>query len=330
MEFDRKGLEGGLEIYTTVESGRAYLECKVYFRKAVAEELLEEAQTEKMFLEFRMWDRENRLVFSGNQTLGQEEPMKGLLLHPHLWQGTEDPYLYRMQVSVMAKRGMAVDRIETVVAFRSFREHPRKGWFLNDSPFQVRAVAYEIPPRCMAEGISGRDAREVRIRRDLELIGEMGANTIYPVKGELDREFCGICDELGLVVWCFAEADAGEGQADIPAFYGTEEGLLTLRGRALTERYYFYKACWSKEPFVYINAESLRYRKNGSACVTVYSNQKKVALYVEGVLFEFQTEGPDFLFEEIPVKRLPLMLTAEAGECSMSVTAMPLHRNFTE
>lgn len=324
MEFDRKGPEGGLEIYTTVENGKALLECKVYLRKGVAEELLEDVaapleQCNETYLDIRMWDREDRLVFCCCHPLWQEELAKGLILHPHLWQGAEEPYLYRVRVSLMENKAYAVDVIETTLALRTFREIPRKGWFLNDRPFSIRAVAYVIPASVVLSCILDRNERGMRIRQDLELIRRMGANTVCPVGGEIDREFCRICDELGLLMWWIEEAD-------IPQFYGTPDSLLTFRGRFLTDRYYYYKACWSKEPFVYISTESLVLQQNGNARVTVYSNQKKVALYVEGALFEFKAEGPDFLFEEIPVKRLPLMLTAEAGECSMSVTAW----RFTE
>lgn len=34
--------------------------------------------------------------------------------------------------------------------------------------------------------------------------------------------------------------------------------------------------------------------------MTVYSNQRKVALYVDGVLFEFGTNGPEFHFRGYP------------------------------
>lgn len=149
----------------------------------------------------------------------------------------------------------------------------------------------------------------------------------------MDREFCRLCDEAGLLLWWRDEGRDAESQTvkgkpgqsfgKIPRFYGTADSLLTWGERSFSDRYYFYKACWSREPFVYISMASLSLQKNGNAQVTVYSNQKKVALYVDGILFEFRMDGPDFLFQEIPVKRLPLLLTAEAGTCSMSLTAYP-------
>ena len=57
------------------------------------------------------------------------------------------------------------------------------------------------------------------------------------------------------------------------------------------------------------------------------SNQKKVVLYVEGVLFLFQSAAsgdPEFIFEDIPVAKLPLHLAAEAGNLSISLTVTKL------
>lgn len=50
---------------------------------------------------------------------------------------------------------------------------------------------------------------------------------------------------------------------------------------------------------------------------------EKVVLYVDGVLFLFQSAAsgdPEFIFEDIPVAKLPLHLAVEAGNLSISLT----------
>lgn len=336
MEFDRKEPEGGLEIYSTIASGKAFLEFKIHLYKADNIPLV---RAKEGYLDIQIWDQEERMVFCCRYPLWQEELARGVILHPHLWQGTEDPYLYRIRVSLMEREDYAVDVLESTFALCTVREISGKGWFLNDRPFQVRPVAYMIPTSASLFCMLNENARKECIRQDLERMLKMGANTVCPIGGNVDREFFQLCDAAGLLLW-WCDKDWCESrenqstksqklpqnlinQKDIPRFYGTEDSLLTLHGRSFTDSYYYYKACWSKEPFVYISAQSLTFQRNGNVQVMVYSNQKKVALYVEGVLFEFRMEGPDFLFQEIPVKRLPLVLTAEAGECSMSVTAYP-------
>lgn len=331
MEFDRRGLEGGVEIYTSIQNGKAMFECKVHLKKTWAEEYMtgeteEDNQSpEGAYLNICVWDREERLLFYCRHFLEQEEPVRGMLLHYHLWQGVEDPYLYRIRVALMEREDYAADVWEGSFALRTIREIPGKGWFLNEMSFLIRPVAYVIPSSKSYSGLINTNVRDAMIRRDLGLMCQMGANTVCPIGGEIDREFYQICDEMGLMLWWKDWNQSGEkstGRVEIPRFHGTVDSLLAVYDRLPTEQYYFYKACWSKEPFVYISVNSL-HLANGTAEVTVYSNQKKVALYVEGTLFEFRTEGPDFVFQEIPVKRLPMLLTAEAGECCMSVEAMP-------
>ena len=67
---------------------------------------------------------------------------------------------------------------------------------------------------------------------------------------------------------------------------------------------------------------TLHRQENGLLSLTIYSNQKKVVLYVDGLLFLFQTAtsgDPEFIFEDIPVAKLPLRLAAVAGNLSVSL-----------
>lgn len=105
------------------------------------------------------------------------------------------------------------------------------------------------------------------------------------------------------------------------------EALLAADGRTLTERYYYYQAKWNSEPVLYPALSTLHRQENGLLSLTIYSNQKKVVLYVDGVLFLFQSAAsgdPEFIFEDIPVAKLPLHLAAEAGNLSISLTVTKL------
>ena len=54
--------------------------------------------------------------------------------HPHLWHGTEDPYLYTA-VTVLLKDGVEVDRVEEAIGLRYFTIDREKGLFQN-GPFR--------------------------------------------------------------------------------------------------------------------------------------------------------------------------------------------------
>jgi len=81
-----------------------------------------------------------------------------------------------------------------------------------------------------------------------------------------------------------------------------------------------YKARWSTKPFVYISVESLKPMKSGNYTVTCYSNCKRLALYSDGKLFEFQHGQEIFTFQEIPVKGPCIMLAVEGEGCSVSLS----------
>lgn len=331
MKFDRSCPFGAMELYTKSEPGKVFLECKLHLK---SEETRRDSEVDSGYLEVEIRDKEERLVFYCRQAAGGEEPIRGILLHPHLWQGVESPYRYFFRARIW-QDGSVADTFEQNFILCEFRHIPGKGWYLNGEAFEMRQVCYEIPEDMSTEmsavafgeiptetytEMSAEKNAEpclARMRRDLKGILEMGANTVCPVAKHIPPQFFSLCEEMGLVV-CQNPCETPE-EARIVRFNGLTK-----------EQYYQCKAHWSREPFVYINPDSLLWQENGNAEVMVYSNQKKVALYVEGVLFEFRSEGPEFRFQEIPAKKLPLRLSAEAEECTMSVTAKPVHRIFTK
>lgn len=90
---------------------------------------------------------------------------------------------------------------------------------------------------------------------------------------------------------------------------------------------HFYRclAEWGRKPFVHIVPESVRRMKSGNYTALCYSNCDKVALYSDGVLFEFQSGEKEFYFQEIPAKSPCIMLAAEGEGCGESLS---VHKSF--
>ena len=207
----------------------------------------------------------------------------------------------------------------------------KKGIFLNEKEFLPHEVVYRLPPQ-----ISDAGTRVEQVRRDLERLVRMGVNVIRlegtgtgaeGVNCSEVRTFYSLCRKRG-----FLTGDLWIRPENLPVYRGlpgetTCQALLAADGRTLTERYYYYQAKWSSEPVLYPALSTLHRQKNGLVSLTIYSNQKKVVLYVEGVLFLFQSAAsgdPEFIFEDIPVAKLPLHLAAEAGNLSISLTVTKL------
>ncbi len=77
------------------------------------------------------------------------------------------------------------------------------------------------------------------------------------------------------------------------------KGLVTFDRQTRKQAFYFYKACWSSEPFVYICGKRFTKRAKDEITVKVYSNQPAVKLWVNGV-YAGETSGRCvFTFEQV-------------------------------
>ena len=330
-----------LGITTKLENGKAYLEF------ALPEKIGRLLST----LQIEIWEgaEGERLVFHGEYSSEEADSMTALLLRPHLWDGVRDPYVYLVKaqgrfgtVEYGEKTGCTENEEESdpaeditgavevywqqELAIYDVRVVDKKGIFLNEKEFLPHEVCYRMLLQTGDAGIW-----EEQMKEDLERLARMGVNAIrlegtgsgaerqncYEV-----RAFYRLCRRCG-----FLTGDLWIRPENLPVYRGlpgeVAEALLSAGGRTLTERYYYYQAKWSSEPVLYPALSILHRQENGLLSLTIYSNQKKVVLYVDGVLFLFQTAAsgdPEFIFEDIPVAKLPLHLAAEAGNLSISLT----------
>lgn len=91
------------------------------------------------------------------------------------------------------------------------------------------------------------------------------------------------------------------------------KGLITFDRKTKKDSFYLYKAWWSKEPFAHLCSKRYVDRSESETTVKVYSNQPKVALYVNGKLAGEQTGEHVFAFR-IPLEG-EVKLEVRAGEC---------------
>lgn len=270
----------------------------------------EEADTFVLYL----WDEKDALVFRANRPVDEEEPCVIQLLHPHLWEGAEKPYLYRLELYGECSSGSVLLDCGWL-ALRTLKEISGKGWFLNERLFVPKCVRYaSVGMFCD----KGEQVFWAALEQRLHSLVKMGANTLVfdTLEGMSEQElirFQECCDRKGLLVqtadqWTFSE------EATV-----CPGGALFDRKGLPTDIYFRFKAKWSAEPFIYICAESLSRQTDGGYRVTVYSNRKKVALLVNGIVFGIQEDGPEFIYQDIQIKGFPVCLAAEAEACNMSV-----------
>lgn len=113
----------------------------------------------------------------------------------HRWHGVEDPYLYQCQVQVVVDHEVT-DALNIPFGVRSFKTDPKKGFFLNDKPYPLHGVSRHQDRKGVGNAITRAMHDE-----DMELIRELGANTIRLAHYQHDQYFYDLCDRYGMVVW---------------------------------------------------------------------------------------------------------------------------------
>ena len=113
----------------------------------------------------------------------------------HLWDGVADPYLY--QLTAQLKRGdVVVDEIGCNVGVRTFYVDPEKGFFLNGRYYPLHGVSRHQDWKGIGNAISYD-----HMDTDMDLIREVGANTVRLAHYQHNQYYYDLCDKYGMVVW---------------------------------------------------------------------------------------------------------------------------------
>ncbi|WP_415954783.1 glycoside hydrolase family 2 protein [Phocaeicola coprophilus] len=115
--------------------------------------------------------------------------------HPHLWQGREDPYLYKV-VSRMKQDGHVIDEVIQPLGLRKYEAVAGKGFFLNGKKYPMYGVTRHQDWWRMGSALTNREHDF-----DLEQIMEVGATTVRFAHYQQSDYIYSRCDTLGLIIW---------------------------------------------------------------------------------------------------------------------------------
>lgn len=350
MKFDRTAPGGCAEAACRLENGKAVLEWQFHLVQDSGETSqkisvpygTEEERSllrkEKGYIRLTLNDRQNNTILECVQKLCEEEPLQSILLQPVLWKGLRNPYLYGMEMLLADEAGNIQDGVQGQLALRCLSCVNRNGnaeILLNHESFLPRAVRYTLPE------LGTEAAIQRQMLEDLQWMQKLGANCLCVE--EPHKLLVQLCDRHGLLVFLKAEKQPGyvwsHGKKAIPPIFQTLscEAVPLFRGKscslfrpgcsAPTTLFYRYQAKWSETPFVHIVPESIQRLESGNFAVLCYSNCGRVALYSDGILFEFKDGEEVFLFQEIPARTPSIMLTAEGEGCCETLS---IHKSFTK
>ena len=113
----------------------------------------------------------------------------------HLWCGVEDPYLYTCE-AVLYVNDAPVDKVSCQFGCRSLRIDSEHGFFLNGKSYPLRGVCRHQDWKGIGNAIT-KEHHDT----DMEIIREVGANTIRLAHYQHDQYFYDLCDKYGMIVW---------------------------------------------------------------------------------------------------------------------------------
>lgn len=118
------------------------------------------------------------------------------MAHPRLWRGREDPYLYRVAVTLRAPGGAVLDRVVQPLGLRTIAFDPDKGFLLNGGHLPLKGVSLHQDRPGKGWAISRADQEQ-----DFDIIGDLGANAVRLAHYQHDQVSYALADERGFAIW---------------------------------------------------------------------------------------------------------------------------------
>ena len=177
----------GVSVSSSLKDGRAYVNLQAYVKDAAASDMVQ----------FRIFGPEEEEEIS-YEVFAPAAPVTKAsveIVNPHLWQATQDPFLYNVEVRLI-RHNEVLDALLLRHGIREYSVDPDKGFILNGIPTPLRGVC-----RHQDRLLIGNALSEEAHFEDAELIAELGANTIRLAHYQHSRDFYELCDEYGFVVW---------------------------------------------------------------------------------------------------------------------------------
>jgi len=143
-------------------------------------------------IEYTVVDKNGVVVLTGKEN---NTNFKFEIENPHLWHGVKDPFTYNLTLKLV-RDGVVLDNESVCFGLRTYKIDPEKGFFLNGEEYPLRGVSRHQDRLDKGWAISKADHKQ-----DIELIKEVGANTIRLAHYQHDQYFYNLCDEYGMVVW---------------------------------------------------------------------------------------------------------------------------------
>ena len=134
---------------------------------------------------------EKNIEIAANETLETEQSLN--VKNPSLW-SVENPYMYKI-ITRIEQNGKYSDDYSTPIGIRYFSFDKDKGFFLNGKSVKIKGVCNHHDLGCLGTAVNVR-----ALQRQLEILKEMGCNSIRTSHNPPAPELLDLCDKMGFIV----------------------------------------------------------------------------------------------------------------------------------
>ena len=144
-------------------------------------------------INYKVFDNKNQLVLDKTQDLTEKTEL--IVENPELWNGMQNPAMYTLKAEILIN-GNKTDETTIKFGFKKISIDAQKGFFLNGKHMKINGVAKHQD----FGGIFSATTEE-HLQKDLDLITEIGANSIRLSHYQHPQRMYELCNENGFVVW---------------------------------------------------------------------------------------------------------------------------------
>lgn len=132
-------------------------------------------------------------IIPANDTLSSN--INTTITNPHLWDGINDPYLYKVEVNLKVDNHI-VDNSVQPLGFRYFSVDPNTGFYLNGKSYPLRGICMHEQKKDKGSAVSDADRKS-----DIDLLRETGMNYFRLSHYEHGDFTYNYLDSLGIICW---------------------------------------------------------------------------------------------------------------------------------
>ena len=186
----------GIYIDTNINGENADVKCKTEVSNLSTENKTIVLRTEILSNDGNTVCQEQKKYDLKANTVNQSLASNYKIEKAHLWNGTKDPYLYTMKVSVLDENGNLLDEKTQKFGVRSYEIKNGK-FYLNGKEYEIHGVGLHQD----REGYGNAVPNNLKVQ-DMDTMQEMGGNAIRTAHYPHAQYIYNMADERGIIVYC--------------------------------------------------------------------------------------------------------------------------------